>query len=192
MTRSVWKGPFVDGYLLKKAEAARNSGRKDVIKIWSRRSTILPQFVGLTFGVYNGQKHIPVLVTEDMVGHKFGEFSPTRTFHGHSGDRKAKERRRAAEAKVGKPARKRVAVGHSGHGRRPQHPHQPAQAQPRGAVDPRPDGGNRARDADLLAQAHRARREEGAAVGHRQCREQSRSRRRRSRRDARPPSARIW
>ena len=76
--------------LVKKAEAARNSQRKDVIKIWSRRSTILPQFVGLTFGVYNGQKHIPVMVTEDMIGHKFGEFSPTRIFHGHTGDRKAK------------------------------------------------------------------------------------------------------
>ena len=85
MTRSVWKGPFVDGYILKKAEAARASGRKDVIKTWSRRSTILPQFVGLTFGVYNGKKHIPVLVTEDMVGHKLGEFSPTRTFYGHGG-----------------------------------------------------------------------------------------------------------
>jgi small subunit ribosomal protein S19 len=91
MTRSSWKGPFVDGYLLKKAEAARGSGRKDVIKTWSRRSTILPQFVGVTFGVYNGKKHIPVMVTEDMVGHKLGEFSPTRTFHGHSGgDKKAK------------------------------------------------------------------------------------------------------
>jgi small subunit ribosomal protein S19 len=90
MTRSVWKGPFVDGYLLKKAEVARNSGRKEVIKIWSRRSTILPQFVGLTFGVYNGLKHIPVMVTEDMIGHKFGEFSPTRIFHSHSADRKIK------------------------------------------------------------------------------------------------------
>jgi ribosomal protein S19 len=90
MGRSVWKGPFVDGFLLKKAEAARQAGRHEVIKIWSRRSTILPQFVGLTFGVYNGQKHIPVLVTEEMVGHKFGEFSPTRTFHGHAADRKAK------------------------------------------------------------------------------------------------------
>ena len=89
MTRSVWKGPFVDGYLLKKAEAARMSARSEVIKIWSRRSTILPQFVGLTFGVHNGNKHVPVLVSEDMVGHKFGEFAPTRTFHGHSGDRKA-------------------------------------------------------------------------------------------------------
>ena len=92
MPRSVWKGPFVDGYLLKKAETAQKSGRRDVIKIWSRRSTILPQFVGLTFGVYNGQKHIPVSVSEEMVGHKFGEFSPTRTFHGHAADKKAKRK----------------------------------------------------------------------------------------------------
>jgi len=91
VTRSVWKGPFVEGHLLKKADQARGSGRKDVIKIWSRRSTILPQFVGLTFGVYNGRKFIPVLVNEDMVGHKFGEFSPTRTFHGHSSDKKVKK-----------------------------------------------------------------------------------------------------
>src|SRR3982751_4018413 len=90
MARSVWKGPFVDGYLLKKAKARRSSGRHEMIKIWSRRSTILPQFVGLTFGVYNGQKHIPVMVTEEMVGHKFGEFAPTRMFYGHSSDRKAK------------------------------------------------------------------------------------------------------
>ncbi len=90
MTRSVWKGPFVDGYLLRKAEASRASGRHEMIKIWSRRSTILPQFVGLNFGVYNGQKHIPVLVTEEMVGHKFGEFAPSRMFYGHSSDRKAK------------------------------------------------------------------------------------------------------
>ena len=92
MTRSVWKGPFVDGYLLKKAEAARASGRKDVIKTWSRRSTIMPQFVGLTFGVHNGQKHVPVLVSEDMVGHKLGEFAPTRSFYGHAADRKAKRK----------------------------------------------------------------------------------------------------
>ncbi|MZR31193.1 30S ribosomal protein S19 [Sneathiella litorea] len=90
MARSVWKGPFVDGYLLKKAEAARQGGRKQVIKIWSRRSTILPQFVGLTFGVYNGQKFVPVLVDEDMVGHKFGEFSPSRTYYGHAADKKAR------------------------------------------------------------------------------------------------------
>jgi small subunit ribosomal protein S19 len=90
MPRSVWKGPFVDGYLFKKAEAARASGRNEIIKIYSRRSTIMPQFVGLTFGVYNGRKFIPVVVTENMVGHKFGEFAPTRTFTGHAADRKAK------------------------------------------------------------------------------------------------------
>ena len=88
MARSVWKGPFVDMTLIKKAEKISKSGRKEVIKTWSRRSTILPQFVGLTFGVYNGQKFIPVLVSENMVGHKLGEFSPTRTFRQHSGDRK--------------------------------------------------------------------------------------------------------
>jgi small subunit ribosomal protein S19 len=90
VARSVWKGPFLDAHLLKKAEKVRASGRNEVIKIWSRRSTILPQFVGLTFGVYNGQKHIPVAVSEDMVGHKFGEFSPTRSFPGHAGDKKAR------------------------------------------------------------------------------------------------------
>jgi small subunit ribosomal protein S19 len=88
--RSVWKGPFFDGYLLKKAEAAHKSGRKDVIKTWSRRSTILPQFVGLTFGVHNGKKFIPVFVSENMVGHKLGEFAPTRTYYGHGADKKAK------------------------------------------------------------------------------------------------------
>ncbi len=92
MARSVWKGPFVDAYLLKKAEKVRESGRNDVIKTWSRRSTILPQFVGLNFGVYDGRKHVPVLVTEDMVGHKFGEFSPTRTYYGHGVDKKAKRK----------------------------------------------------------------------------------------------------
>jgi small subunit ribosomal protein S19 len=92
MPRSVWKGPFVDGYLLKKAEASRASSRNDVIKIWSRRSTILPQFVGLTFGVYNGHKHVPVAVSEEMIGMKFGEFSPTRTFYGHAADKKAKRK----------------------------------------------------------------------------------------------------
>lgn len=90
MARSVWKGPFVDGYLLKKAEQARASSRNQIIKTWSRRSTIMPQFVGLTFGVYNGRKFLPVLVTEHMVGHKFGEFAPTRTFHGHAADKKAR------------------------------------------------------------------------------------------------------
>jgi len=92
VARSVWKGPFVDGYLLKKAETARSSGRNEVIKTWSRRSTILPQFVNLTFGVHNGQKFIPVLVTEDMIGHKLGEFAPTRTYYGHTADKKAKRK----------------------------------------------------------------------------------------------------
>jgi small subunit ribosomal protein S19 len=90
VARSVSKGPFIDGYLLKKAENARQSKRNEIIKTWSRRSTVIPQFVGLTFGVYNGKKFIPVLVTENMVGHKFGEFSPTRTFHGHAADKKAR------------------------------------------------------------------------------------------------------
>ena len=92
MARSVWKGPFVDGYMLQKAEAVRSSGRNEIIRTWSRRSTIMPQFVGLTFGVYNGQKFLPVLVTENMVGHKFGEFSPSRTFYGHAADKKARRR----------------------------------------------------------------------------------------------------
>jgi len=90
VSRSVWKGPFIDGYLLKKAEKSRESGRNEVIRIWSRRSTILPQFVGLTFGVHNGRRFIPVLVTENMVGHKFGEFAPTRTYYGHAADKKVK------------------------------------------------------------------------------------------------------
>ncbi|MDR0744455.1 MAG: 30S ribosomal protein S19 [Holosporales bacterium] len=90
MPRSVWKGPFFDQYLIKKAEVVKASGRSDVIKIWSRRSTILPQFVGLTFGVHNGKKFIPVSVSENMVGHKFGEFAPTRTYYGHGADKKAK------------------------------------------------------------------------------------------------------
>ena len=93
MARSVWKGPFVDLHLLKKAEAAQDAGsRAGAIKTWSRRSTILPQFVGLTFGVYNGHKFIPVSVNEDMVGHKFGEFAPTRTYYGHGADKKAKRK----------------------------------------------------------------------------------------------------
>ena len=90
MSRSVWKGPFVDRHLLKRVEVARQSSKKDIIKTWSRRSTILPQFVGLTFGVHNGKKFIPVLVTDQMIGHKLGEFAPTRTFPGHGGaDKKA-------------------------------------------------------------------------------------------------------
>src|ERR1700738_4797600 len=113
MTRSVWKGPFVDGYLLKKAETSCSSGRHEMIRIWSRRSTILPQFVGLTFGVYNGQKHIPVLVTEEMVGHKSGESSPPRTFYGHSSDRKAKRAPGPAAPGAAAPAAAPAAGGGS-------------------------------------------------------------------------------
>ena len=91
MTRSIWKGPFVDSHLLKKAKTSSESNRNDVIKTWSRRSTILPEFVGLSFSVHNGKRFIPVNVSEDMVGHKFGEFSPTRTFHGHTADKKTKK-----------------------------------------------------------------------------------------------------
>ena len=93
MTRSVWKGPFVDSHLLKKVKAASDSGGNSVIKTWSRRSTILPEFVGLTFGVYNGQKFVPVTINEQMVGHKLGEFSPTRNFKGHTAaDKKAEQK----------------------------------------------------------------------------------------------------
>jgi small subunit ribosomal protein S19 len=91
MARSTWKGPFVDLYLLKKAEVAQDAGTKSPLKTWSRRSTILPQFIGLTFAVYNGKKFIPVYVTDEMVGHKLGEFAPTRTFPGHAADKKAKK-----------------------------------------------------------------------------------------------------
>ena len=98
MARSVWKGPFVEGSLIKKAEKARQTVRSEVIRTWSRRSTILPQFVGLTFGVYNGKKFIPVNVTEEMVGHKLGEFSPTRLFRGHTGNNKTDKKGPAPSA----------------------------------------------------------------------------------------------
>ncbi len=89
MARSVWKGPFVERSLLKKVEEARNAGKNTVIKTWSRRSTILPNFIGLTFGVHNGKKFIPVVVNDQMIGHKLGEFAPTRTYKGHGADKKA-------------------------------------------------------------------------------------------------------
>ena len=92
MARSVWKGPFVDGYLIKKVEKVRESNKTEMIKTWSRRSTIIPDFVGQTFAVHNGNKFIPVFVTENMVGHKLGEFSPTRNFRGHGGNKKDKKR----------------------------------------------------------------------------------------------------
>ena len=99
MTRSVWKGPFVEKSLLKKVEEARNSGKNTVIKTWSRRSTILPNMIGLTFGVHNGQKFIPVLVSDQMIGHKLGEFAPTRLFKAHGGDKKAAAPAKSSPAK---------------------------------------------------------------------------------------------
>ena len=88
MARSIKKGPFVDKHVLAKTLEAQRTKAKKVIKTWSRRSTVLPEMVGLTFAVHQGKKFVPVFVTENMVGHKLGEFAPTRTFHGHSGDRK--------------------------------------------------------------------------------------------------------
>ncbi len=88
MPRSIKKGPFVDAHLVKKVEEAKSAGSRKVIKTWSRRSTVFPDMVGVTLAIHNGKKFIPVFVTENMVGHKLGEFSPTRTFHSHSGDRK--------------------------------------------------------------------------------------------------------
>ncbi|RKY48013.1 MAG: 30S ribosomal protein S19 [Candidatus Neomarinimicrobiota bacterium] len=93
MARSLKKGPYVDPKLLKKIEQLNKSGKKKVIKTWSRRSTISPEFVGHTFAVHNGSKFIPVYVTENMVGHKLGEFAPTRTFRGHAGDKKERKKK---------------------------------------------------------------------------------------------------
>ncbi|MCM3295898.1 30S ribosomal protein S19 [Staphylococcus capitis] len=92
MARSIKKGPFVDDHLMKKVEAQDGSEKKQVIKTWSRRSTIFPNFIGHTFVVHDGRKHVPVYVTEDMVGHKLGEFAPTRTFKGHAADDKKTRR----------------------------------------------------------------------------------------------------
>ena len=90
MPRSLKKGPFVDDHLLKKVLNAQQTKSRNIIKTWSRRSTILPEFVGLTFAVHNGKKFLPIFVTEDMVGHKLGEFAPTRTFYSHAGDKKSR------------------------------------------------------------------------------------------------------
>ena len=102
MARSVKKGPFIDAHLMKKVVEAQKTKSKKVIKTWSRRSTIIPDMVQMTFAVHNGRKFVPVFVNENMVGHKLGEFSPTRTFHGHSGDRKAA----AGGAPAAAPAKK--------------------------------------------------------------------------------------
>ncbi len=93
MGRSIKKGPFIDSSLLEKVRRQENDGNKAVIKTWSRRSTITPELIGQTFAIHNGKKFIPVFVTENMVGHKLGEFSPTRTFYSHAGDRKTKLRK---------------------------------------------------------------------------------------------------
>lgn len=98
MARSVKKGPFVDGHLMKKVEILNKSGDKRIVRTWSRRSTITPEMIGHTLAVHNGRKFIPVYISENMVGHKLGEFSPTRTFHGHSGDRKAEIKGGGAKA----------------------------------------------------------------------------------------------
>ena len=90
MARSLYKGPFIDIHLLKKVEVASANNDRKPIKTWSRRSMVIPEMVGLTISVYNGRQHVPVLVNEDMVGHKLGEFSPTRTYRGHAGDKKTK------------------------------------------------------------------------------------------------------
>jgi len=101
--RSQKKGPFVDGHVKKKTDSAVAAGDKRIIRTWSRRSTIVPDMIGLTFAVHNGHKFVPVYCTENMVGHKLGEFSPTRTFHGHSGDRKAEVKSAPAPAAPAAP-----------------------------------------------------------------------------------------
>ena len=103
MARSIKKGPFIDAHLMKKVRAMLESGEKRVVKTWSRRSTITPDMVGFTFAVHNGRKFIPVFITENAVGHKLGEFAPTRTFHGHSGDRKGKVEGAAPVAAAPRP-----------------------------------------------------------------------------------------
>lgn len=110
MARSIKKGPFVDDHLLEKVESMTENQNKKIIKTWSRRSTILPEFIGITFAVHNGKKFIPVYVTDNMVGRKLGEFSPTRTFVAHSGDRKVK----AAGAGAGAPAAASAAPAKNG------------------------------------------------------------------------------
>jgi small subunit ribosomal protein S19 len=122
MARSLKKGPFVDDHLTRKVTAALSAGDKRIIRTWSRRSMITPDMVGLTFAVHNGHKFIPVYCTENMVGHKLGEFAPTRTFHGHAGDRKGEVKPAAVP---GAPAA----------------PGAPAPAAPPAAAAPKPPGG---------------------------------------------------
>jgi small subunit ribosomal protein S19 len=109
--RSLKKGPFIDGHLERKVQAALASGDKRIIRTWSRRSMVVPDMVGLTFAVHNGHKFIPVYCTENMVGHKLGEFSPTRTFHGHAGDRKGEVKGGGGGAPAGSPPAAKPAAG---------------------------------------------------------------------------------
>ena len=104
MARSIKKGPFIDHHLLEKVDAAAKSGDRKLIKTWSRRSTVTPEFVGLSFAVHNGHKFVTVFVTENMVGHKLGEFAPTRNFHGHAGDKKAAPGKPAGGGASARPA----------------------------------------------------------------------------------------
>ena len=107
MARSVKKGPFIDASLMKKVVDMQRQKSKKVLKTWSRRSTIIPEMLGMTFAVHNGRKFVPVFTTENMVGHKLGEFAPTRTFHGHSGERKAAAAVVAAARRLLRPRRRR-------------------------------------------------------------------------------------
>lgn len=104
MARSVKKGPFIDDHLMKKVDKAVTAGSRQVIKTWSRRSTIFPEMIGLTIAVHNGKKFVPVFVTENMVGHKLGEFAMTRTFHGHGAEKSAASTSTASSAPASKPA----------------------------------------------------------------------------------------
>ena len=101
MSRAIWKGPFVEESLIKKVEKQQNQSNKKPIKTWSRKSTIIPDFVGISFLIYNGKKFIPITVSEDMVGHKLGEFAPTRQFHGHTPADKKAAAEKASAASVG-------------------------------------------------------------------------------------------
>ena len=150
MARSVWKGPFVDGYLLNKAEAARGSGRNEIIKIWSRRSTILPQFVGLTFGVYNGHKFLPVQVNENMVGPQVRRVLADPHLH-----RPLRRQEGEAGLSMSKPKHPRGLADNEAQAILSQPARQPAQAEPGGGADPQPAGAAGGGDADLLQAAHR-------------------------------------
>ena len=190
MTRSVWKGPFVDGYLLKKADAARGSGRKEVIKTWSRRSTIMPQFVGLTFGVHNGQS-----TSRSLSPRTWSAISSASSLR-PAPSTATRPTRRPRGSEPCRQAPKNAARGSTEATRprgRAQAAHQPAQAESGGPVDPRHEGAARARTScEFSAQAHRHRRAQGARYGDLQRREQPQPRHRRSGRGRGLSSARTW